>query len=282
MRADSMIDPRRAAFLDKGLRLCLQLGLFLFMIWGLFGPVLAETLSSVEIALYPVHNDTPVFQRPKTRELGISHPVKMLKIRDNPIIKSPPDTSANVLYFGQVKLGYPPAIHGILFDLEGKTPQLWVDADGQGDYSSQIPQSLYKSDKYPGVNVYYAPAPLTFTVQYTFPDHTYQIPLRFELPYLIVAQAGFDDFCFLKTRTWFTGVIPGANDDIQIALVDTNDNGDYNDPDDLIFIDWNYDLNFTAKEGLPVKSCNSIKLPSNRKYKIDYTTAPETIILKKG
>lgn len=251
------------------------------MIWGFLLPALAET-PSVAITLYPVHNDTPYFERPKTRELGIPYPVKMVKIRDNPIIKSPPDTTANVLYYGQVKLGYPLATYGILFDLEGKTPQLWVDAGGYGDYFPQIPQALYKSEKYPGNNVYFAPAPLTMTAKYTFADHVYQIPIQFELPYLIVAQAGFDDFCFLKTRTWFTGEISGNHDDIRIALVDTNDNGYYNDPDDLIFIDWNYDLNFTAKEGMLIKSCKSLKLPSKLKYKIEYNNAPEKIILKKG
>lgn len=263
--------------LKKGLLLCW----LILVIGGFLLPVLAET-PSVEIVLHPVHNNTPFFERPEARELGIPYPVKMLKIRDNPIIKAPPGTTANVLYFGQVKLGYPLADHGILFDLEGKTPQLWVDAGGQGDYSSQVPQALYKSDKYPGINVYFAPAPLTINARYSFPGHTYQIPLQYELPYLIVAQAGFEDFCFLKVRTWFTGVIPGNDDDIQIALVDTNDNGYYNDPDDLIFIDWNYDLNFTVKEGMLVKSGKSLKLPSKLKYKIDYTSAPEKIILKKG
>lgn len=259
----------------------LLLGWLVFVIGSFLLPALAET-PSVEIVLHPVHNDTPFFERPKARELGMQYPVKMLKIRDNPVIKAPPETTANVLYYGQVKLGYPLTAHGILFDLEGTPLQLWVDTNGQGDYSSEVPQNLYKSDKYPGINVYFAPAPLTINAKYSFPGHTYQIPLRYELPYLIVAQAGFEDFCFLKVRTWFTGVIPGNDDDIQIALVDTNDNGYYNDPDDLIFIDWNYDLNFTVKEGMLVKSCKSLKLPSKLKYKIDYTSAPEKIILKKG
>lgn len=261
----------------KSLRICL----YIFVIWGFLWPVLAEA-PLVEIELHPVHNDTPYFERPKARELGTPCPIKMIKIRDNPLIVSPPDTTANILYFGQLKLGYPLAEHGILFDLEGKTPQFWVDESGRGDYFSQVPHALYKSDKYPGINVYYAPAPLTMNAGYTFPDHTYQIPIRFELPYLIVAQTGFEDYCFLKTRTWFTGVIPGDDDDIRIALVDANDNGYYNDPEDLIFIDWNYDLNYTVKEGMFVKSCTSIKLPSKLRFTIEYTYAPEKIILKKG
>jgi hypothetical protein len=256
-------------------------GWLIFVIWSMMFQAFADT-QTTDIPLYQVHNDTPFFKRTKSNELGNPYPVKMVKIRDNPIIKSPPNTSANVLYFGEIKLGNPPVAHGILFDLEGKPPQLWVDANGRGDYFSQIPQTLYKSDKYAGINVFFAPAPLTVNAKYTFSDHTYQIPLQYELPYLIVAQAGFDDFLFLKARTWFTGVLPGLDDDIQIALVDTNDNGFYNDPEDLIYIDWNYDLNFSVGEGIPVKSCQSLKLPSKLKYKIDFSLVPEKIILKKG
>lgn len=234
------------------------------------------------VPLYPVHNDTPYFIRNKAGELGVPYPVKMVKIRDNPVIKAPPDTAANVLYYGQVNFGNPLTAHGILFDLEGKTPKLWVDSDGKGDYSAQVPQTLYKSDKYPGINVYYAPAPLTMNAGYTFPDHTYYLPVQFDLPYLIVAQAGFEDFCHLKNRTWLTGVITVDDDEIRIALVDTNDNGHYNDPEDLIFVDWDYDLNFSLKESLPIKSCKSLKLPSRLKMKIDYSATPEKIILKKG
>lgn len=265
------------AYLKKSMRLCL----IIFMIFGLLFSAFAETQIPA-VTLYPVHNDTPFFKRTKDRELGVPCPVKMVKIRNNPIIKAPPDTTANVLYYGEVKLGYPPVPHGILFDLEGKAPQLWVDAEGRGDYSAQAPQALYQSDKYPGINVYYAPAPLTMNAGYEFPGHGFQMRVQFELPYLIVAQAGFEDFFFVKTRTWLTGVIAGDDDDIRIALLDTNDNGYYYDPEDLIFIDWNYDLNFTLKESLPVKSCKSLKLPSKQKVKLDFSTIPEKINLKKG
>jgi hypothetical protein len=252
------------------------------LIFGiLLTPALAETPSE-EILLKPAQNDTPFFKRSKDQELGVSYSIKMIKIRDNASITAPPGTPANILYFGQVKLGSPPVNYGVLFDLEGKEKQLWVDAEGNGDYSKVSPRQLYKSEKYPGTNVYYSPLPLTFQIKYTYTDHTYQVPIQFELPYLIVAQAGFSDYFYLKTRTWFTGIIPGNNDDIQIALVDTNDNGYYNDPNDLICIDWNYDLNFGSEEAKTIKTCKSIKLPSKLKYKLEYLLAPEKIILKKG
>jgi hypothetical protein len=253
----------------------------ILIFWILLTLVWAETPSEV-ILLKLAQNDTPFFKRSKDQELGVSHSIKMIKIRDNASITAPPDTPAGILYFGQVKLGSPPVNYGVIFDLEGKEKQLWVDSEGNGDYSKASPRQLYKSEKYPGANVYFSPLPLTFYVKYTYADHTYQAPIQFELPYLIVSQAGFADYFYLKTRTWFTGVIPGNNDDIQIALVDTNDNGNYNDPNDLIFIDWNYDLNFAGEEAKTIKTCKSIKLPSKLKYTIEYLTAPEKIIIKKG
>ncbi len=235
-----------------------------------------------EVALSPAQSDTPFFERSKKTELGVAYPIKMIKIRDNSLITVPPETPANILYFGQLKLGSPSVSYGVLFDLEGKDKQLWVDVAGNGDYSEVSPQQLYKSEKYPGINVYYSPLPLTFQVKYTYTDHTFEVPIQFELPYLMVAQAGFADYFYLKTRTWFTGTIRGNNDDIQLALVDTNDNGYYNDPSDLIFIDWNYDLNFSPEESKQIKSLRSIKLPSRLKFKFEYMTAPEKIILNKG
>lgn len=250
-----------------------------FIVLGLFIPIFAQTPSE-EVLLHPVQNDPPFVNRSKAYQLGTAFALKMIKIRDNPLIATPPATTANVLYFGQIKLGSPSIDYGILFDLEGKQKQLWVDGNGTGDYSGQTPQTLFKNEKYSGVDVYYSPTPLTFNVKYTYPGHTYQLPIRFELSYLRVTQDD-DDFFYLKIRTWLMGEIHGDNDDIAIALVDTNDNGNYNDPEDMLFIDWKYDLNFTA-EGNPIKSSKFIKLPSKLKYQIDYSAAPEKLILKKG
>jgi hypothetical protein len=233
------------------------------------------------ILLRQVQIDTPFFKRLEANEHGAVYSIKMVKIREFSKIITPPATTANILYYGEIKLGLPPVNYGILMDLEGKDKLLWVDSNADGKYAGEKPNPLYESDRYPRINVYYSPMPLVFKVKYMLASFSFETPLHFDLPYLIVTQAGFNDFFSLKTRTWLTGVIGSGRDELRIALVDSNDNGFYNDPEDLIFIDTDYDLNFSVDESKALKSLKSIRLNSNESYRIEFLYTPEKLILKK-
>lgn len=243
-------------------------------------PTLAEE-SQDTIALQPVYTDTPYVERAKDREYGSAYPIRMVKVQNEAAVKKPPQSAAPVLYYAEVQLGPGRFQFGILCDLQGDPKQLWVDRNGDGDFSSDQPYEIYKSDKYPGFNIYYAPVPLEFEVPFKHADHTFTVPLRFDMAYLVVSQSGFADYLYLRNRTWFTGVIP-AQGDLRAALVDTNDDGIYNGPDDRIFLDTDFDLNFSDKEGKAIKNLKSFKLKSEPRYQLDFTNCPESLILKKG
>ena len=243
-------------------------------------PVVAEE-SQDTIALQPVYTDTPYVERAKEREYGSAYPIRMVKVQNETAIKNPPQSAAAILYYAQVQLGPEPSQFGILCDLQGDTKQLWVDRNGDGDFSTDKPYEIYKSDKYPGFNIYYAPVPLEFEVPFRYADHSYTVPLRLDMAYLVIAQNGFADYLYLRNRTWFTGVI-STQDDLRVALVDANDDVIYNGPSDRIFLDTDYDLNFRDKEGKALKNLKSFKLKSQPRYKLDYTNCPESLILKKG
>lgn len=248
-----------------------------------FSLVHSENSFTSEIKLQPVHKDTPSFKRSKENQDGKEYKIKMVKIRDNQSIKQPPQTEANVMYFTNVKLGIPETEYGVLIDFEGKDKKLWVDSDADGDYAEETSYAIFKSDRYPGINVYYSPTPLTFQVKFNsfdFAGSSYTSPMQFDLPYLVVAQFGFYDLFKLETRTWFTGVFSEGNDEIQLALVDTNDNGIYNDPDDLCFVDQDYDLSFNIKESKTIAKMKSFKTKSKNKYSLDFTTLPEKLLIK--
>lgn len=248
----------------------------------LLAPVSANEKTISEVFLQPVQKDTPSFKRTPERDLGLQYPIRLVKIHDDLRIVLPPDIKANVLYYGNIKLGSPASEYGILIDLEGKDKNLWVDADADGNFNEESPYQLFKSDRYIGVNVFYSPLPLVFNVKYDFEDHIYQVKLNFDLPYLAVAQSGFKDFLYLRSRTWFTGIIESSVASLQFALVDANDNGFYNDPEDLIFFDVDYDLNFNGKEEKSIKNQKSINLKAGVNFKIDYQSCPEKLILIKG
>lgn len=257
------------------------LSLMLIPVALVFIPVFASE-TTTEVILQPVQKNTPSFKRTSDYELGVQYPIRLVKIHNDLQIVQPPDIKANVLYYGVVKLGVPAVEYGVLIDLEGKDKNLWVDADADGDFTKESPYQLFKSDRYTGVNVYYSPLPLVFNVKYDFADHIYQTQLSFDLPYLAIAQTGFKDYFYLRARTWFTGIIETEGASLQFAIVDTNDNGFYNDSDDLIFFDTDYDLNYSEKEAKQIKTQKTISLKAGKNFKIDYQYCPEKLILTKG
>lgn len=237
--------------------------------------------STLEVALKPVSKDTPVFTRPQEMKNGNKYLLKMIKISNEPKIKTPPATDAVVLYYGQVNLGFPAQEYGVLIDFEAKEKQIWVNSAGDGNFATEQPVQIFKSDRYPAGNIFYAPTPITFQINYNFADHFYQAPVQFDLNYLFISRTSRDDFFDLTTRTWFYGELTLDDEEIYFGLVDTNDNGTYNDPDDLIFVGRDSDLNFTAKPGRRIKSFTSLKSKTKVRYKIDYNYCPEKLILTK-
>lgn len=234
-----------------------------------------------EIPLKPVHKDTPVIARSGENEYGRQYSLKMIKVTSSPEIKVPPATEAVVLYYSRVKLGFPEKEYGILVDFEGKDKQIWIDSDADGDFAEETPAQIFKSDRYPKVNVYYAPTPLTFQVEFTMADHSYQTQLQFDLPYLFIARTGRDDIFYLTTRTWFYGELTLDEEEVYFGLVDANDNGLYNDSGDLIFTGRDSDLNFIQQKGVPLKKMKNLKSKAKTKYLFEYGESPEKLILKK-
>lgn len=262
------------------MRKLLQLALAGFMLLT-FLPVMAQEESMV-INLQPVHQNTPVIKKEKKAEYGLECDISMVKIRGNAEFKTLPETEANVLYYGKVELGSPAQSYGMLIDFEGAEKKVWADTDRDGDYAEEPFYSLFKSEKFPILNVYFSPTPLVFQIDYPVDGRHVKHDIQFDLPYFIIARSSFTDFCRLTTRTWYTGYLMDNGEQIQVALVDGNDNGCYNDPEDWFFMDNDFNLDFSPKEGKPLKKLKNMKLKSKLLVKPDFSQAPVRIILKKG
>jgi hypothetical protein len=232
----------------------------------------------MEINLRAVHKNTPLFERSEERKLGNGYLIRMIKIRDNDKFGSLPDTEANVLYYGEVKLGSPARTHGVLIDFEGKEKLLWVDSDADNNYAGETCYQVFKSDRVPGINYYFSPTPIDFLVAYEFKGRRFESLIQFDLPFLAVSRTGYQDLFFLATRSWFTGSIQMENNELRVAVVDTNDNGLYSDPEDLLIIDEDYDLGFSYNESNVLAKTKIITLQSER-WNIDYQFLPEKLIL---
>ncbi|HHW12390.1 MAG TPA: hypothetical protein GXX33_05240 [Firmicutes bacterium] len=239
----------------------------------------ANALTTEEFPLHPIDKDRPFSLELKEDE-GQKCELRMVRVKGNAKIAKPPQIDANVLYYAEAKLGNPAKVYGLLVDLEGEKKQIWVDADADLDFAEERGYELFKSDRYPGLNVYYAPMPLSFNVTYKIADEEYSIPVSFDLPYLIVARAGYHDFLLLRTRTWLAGHLYIEDEEIPIALVDTDFNGCFNDPQDLLFLDTNYDLNFSAAESLTIKRAAKPRIKPGIKVELNFKAVPKKIIVQ--
>ena len=252
-------------------------------IWGgLVVLLLAFTVTAGNtpeaFALHPVDKEGP-FRLENQTEAGQGCELRMTRIKGNAKIEKPPAIDANVLYYAEAVLGNPAKVYGLLVDLEGEKKQIWVDADGDRDFAEESSYEIFKSDRYPGLNVYYSPMPLRFNLRYQLAEEEYTIPVSFDLPLLVVARAGYQDFLLLQTRTWLAGNLDLEGEEIPIAIVDTNFNGCFNDPEDLIFFDTDYDLNFAASESMTIKKAAKVQIKRGLKVELDYTAVPQKIII---
>ena len=232
----------------------------------------------LEINLQAVHKDTPYFERTEEQKWGKGYLIKMIKIRGNDKFQSLPETQANVLYYGELNLGSPERTHGVLIDFEGKDKLLWVDSNADNNFVGETCYQIFKSDRIPGINFYYSPTPIDFLVAFEFEGRQFESAIQFDLPFLAVARTGYQDLLFLTTRSWFTGSVPMGTTELRVAVVDTNDNGLYNDSDDLLIIDRDFDLNFTPKESTVLAKTKTIKFDSER-WNVCYDFLPEKLIL---
>ncbi|NLW55907.1 MAG: hypothetical protein GX050_04710 [Firmicutes bacterium] len=232
--------------------------------------------SKQEFPLQPVDRDRP-FSLKVEEEIGQRCELRMTRIRGNSKIEKPPLVEANVLYYAEAVFGNPPKTYGLLVDLEGERRQIWVDADGDRDFAEETSYEIFKSDRYPGLNVYYSPMPLRFVVTCHLATEEYSIPVYFDLPFLIVARAGYHDYLLLKTRTWLAGNLTLEGEEIPIALVDMDFNGCFNDPQDLFFMDTDYDLNFASSEAVEIRNISKLRFKRGSYQAISFSSVPKAL-----
>ncbi|HYH01808.1 MAG TPA: hypothetical protein VEC37_01795, partial [Bacillota bacterium] len=88
-------------------------------------------------------------------------------------------------------------------------------------------------------------------------------------------------FLLVEVRTWFLGEIKEDGIDKLVALVDQNHNGRYNDPQDILFVDYNNNGFFEPEEVIVRKQ--GIKLKNKRqKLTLNWGVYPDQLQVKEG
>lgn len=213
-----------------------------------------ESLQKVELEL---GNETRFRDLP---ELGMKHP-----------------------YTGVVKLGDKPQEFGIIVDVRAEEKRLYIDTDGDGSFANEPWIELL--NEWYGLETYWVigPEPIRLQVGYnSVPYGSRPIEISVygflnrpgalveEKPYLMVA-----------VRTWFLAELIEDGAVKLAAVIDRNNNGIYNEPEDAIFIDYNDDGYFDEAELIVRK--DSIRIKSGKaKLSIDWDIYPQTLEIRGG
>lgn len=184
-------------------------------------------------------------------------------------------------YTGYIKLGDPPRDFGVIVDVYGEEKRLYIDTDADGSMAGE-PMALLLNE-WLGFQQYWliCPEPLELKVKYrSYEGQFFPIqimvhgflnqpgPLAKEKPFLKV-----------QVRTWFLSKPREDGFEKLSAVVDRNNNGRYNDPQDQFFIDYNDNGYFEAREDI-VRG-KGIKLKSGkRRLRIDWDVYPTKLIVE--
>jgi hypothetical protein len=182
-------------------------------------------------------------------------------------------------YTGIIELGdKPDQKFGVIVDIVGEEKRLYVDTDGDGSFMGEAWTPLL-NEWYGSQNYWIiAPEPIKLMVGYQAePGTTY--PVEIAVSGALI-DAGLSQrvqpFLVIEVRTWFLTEVIEDGAGKMMAIIDNNHNGRFNDPEDLMLIDYNDDSFFSRDEALQRKK--GITVPSGRqKLKADWDVYPKSL-----
>lgn len=183
-------------------------------------------------------------------------------------------------YTGVIVLGDKPQQFGVIVDVRAEEKRLYIDTNGDGSFAGE-PWILLLNEWY-GLERYWVigPEPIRLQVNYNSdPSRSQTIEISVS-GFLTRSGALFEEKPYLTVavRTWFLAEMIEDGAVKLAAVVDCNNNGKYNDPEDAIFIDYNDDGLFSDDEVVPRKK--GIKINSGKaKLRVDWGICPQKLVI---
>lgn len=183
-------------------------------------------------------------------------------------------------YTGVIKLGDGPSEFGVIVDVGAEEKRLFIDTDGDGSFANEPWIELL--NEWYGLETYWVIGPEPIRLQVGFnsePSRNQPIEISIsgflnrpgalvkEKPYLLV-----------MVRTWFLAELVEDGARKLAAVTDCNNNGVYNDPQDVIFIDYNDDGFFSDDEVVLRKKGVKIESEKTKLY-IDWEACPRELVI---
>jgi hypothetical protein len=255
--------------------ICLML-LFTSISWAA-KPYLGE----IQPGVYPMNaitNHIPSLYK-KSDDYWNSLQKVQLEIGNLKQFKDVPKLGLKNPYTGTIELGDKTRQRfGVIVDIVGEEKRLYVDTNGDGSFASE-PWVPLLNEWYGNQNYWIiAPEPIKLMVGYkSKPDQSY--PIEISVSGALIEPSSnkkAKPFLLIEVRTWFLAKVIEDGDEKLLAIVDRNNNGRFNDPEDALLIDYNNDSLFTLDEALARKKGINLK-SGKRNLTVDWDVYPETL-----
>lgn len=185
-------------------------------------------------------------------------------------------------YTGYIVLGDQSQKFGVIIDIYGEEKRLYIDSDGDGSFAGE-PMTLLLNEWY-GIQIYtvIGPEPLELKVKYHSQKEARPIQISvsgfLNQPGVLIKEK---PFLLVQVRTWFLANVSEDGYDKALAIVDRNNNGCYNDPEDQLFIDYDNNMSFNDNEAILLKKGVRIK-SGKTNLTLQWGPYPDKLIVRGG
>ncbi len=226
-----------------------------------------------------ITNHTPQSFR-KSKEYWDSRQKVELSIGGQDQFKELPKLGMKQPFTGYIVLGDKPQKFGVIVDIVGNEKRLYIDTDGDGSFANESWHPLL--NEWYGLEIYTVegPEPITLMVPYRAKNNQ-SFPLEIEVGGLLNKPGPFfqaKPFLNISVRTWFLARLVEDGFEKLTAVVDRNNNGKYNDPEDAFYFDLNDDGYFSDDEMSLHKTGVTIR-DGKEKLPVNWDVYPDKIMI---
>ncbi len=232
-----------------------------------------------EYRLKPITNHLPyAYKNPDDYRESLQK--VQLELGNQERFRDLPELGMKRPYTGVIELGDKPQQFGVIVDVRAEEKRLYVDTNGDGSFADE-PWIVLLNEWY-GLETYWVIGPEPIRLQVSFNSG----PVRSQI--IEVSVSGFlnrpgalieeKPYLTVAVRTWFLAELIEDGAVKLAAIVDGNNNGKYNDPEDAIFIDYNDDGLFNEDEA--ILRNKGIKIMSGKaKLRVDWEICPQKLVI---
>jgi hypothetical protein len=271
-------------FLKKSVKL-ISLLIGLFVLFTGLAMAASHILGEIGVGQYPltaITNHMPSLYK-QTAQYWKSLQKIELEMGHLDQFKDLPKLGLKNPYTGRIKFGdKPDQSFGVIVDIVGEEKRLYIDTDGDGSFAGEKWVPLL-NEWYGNQNYWIiAPEPIRLMVSYrSKPEQKFPIDISVEG---VLIDPGSNKkikpFLLIEDRTWFLANVMEDGAEKMAAIIDHNHNGCFNDPDDLLVIDYNDDSMFTIDEAQARKKGIVLKNKA-RKLTVDWDAYPDTLTIRR-